>query len=117
MPNATRTAETNVGESNFQISTNRRWPQGGVLSALMSSLVVDKSLGILTGNGITCLRYADDIVNMAKGKFEETLCDVVKTTRRWCLSVELRVNSSKTTVVFIKSHQENKTSALEECPL
>jgi len=56
---ATRTAETNVDESNFQISTNRRCPP------LMWSLVVDELLGILTGNRITCLRYADDIVNMA----------------------------------------------------
>jgi len=61
------------------------------------------SHGILTGNGVTCLGYADDIVIMAKGKFEGALCDLVEreleTTIRWCLSVGLRINSSKTTVV------------------
>jgi len=100
-----RTAETNVGGNNFEISTNRRCPQGGVLSPLMWSLVVDELLGSLTGNGVTCRGYADDIVIMAKGKFEGTLCDLVEreleTTRRWCLSVGLRITSSKTTVKII----------------
>jgi len=32
------------------------------------SLVVDELLGILTGNGVTCLGYADDIVIMANSK-------------------------------------------------
>jgi len=74
---ATRTAETNVGGNHFQISTNRGWPQGGVLSPLIWSLVVDKLLEILTGNGVPSLGYVDDIVIMAKGKFEGTLCDLV----------------------------------------
>jgi len=43
------------------------------------------------------------IVIMAKGIFEGTLCDLVEreleTTRSWCLSVGLRINSSKTTGV------------------
>jgi len=70
---ATRTAETNVGGNNFQISTSRGCPQGGVLSPLMWSMVVDKLLGILTENGVTCLCYADDIViivNSKEGKFQ-----------------------------------------------
>jgi len=88
-----------VDGNNFQISTSRGCPQGEVLSPLMWSLVVDKLLGILTGNGVTCLGYADDIVIMAKLKFEGTLCDIVErqleTTRRWCLSVGLRINHQK----------------------
>jgi len=74
----TRTAETNVGRNNFQMSTIRRSPKGGVLSPLMWSLVLDELPGILTGNGVTCLGYADDIVIMAKGKFEASLCDFVE---------------------------------------
>jgi len=114
----TRTAEKNVGGNHFQIITNRGCPQGGVLSPLRWSLVVDELLGILTGNGVTCLGYADDIVIMAKGKFVGTLCDLaereLETTRRWCISGienQLIKNLSGT------FYQENNTSALEKYPL
>jgi len=42
------------------------------------TVVVDELLGILTATGVICLGYADDIVIMAKGKFEGTLCDLVE---------------------------------------
>jgi len=47
---------------------------------------------------------------MATGKLEGTLCDLVEreleTTRRWCLSVGLRINSSKTTVEEVEFHKD-----------
>lgn len=86
---ATKTAETNVGKSNIQINTNLRYPRGGVLSPSMWSLVVDELLRVLTGNGVTCLGYADNIVIRTKGKLEGTFCNLVekelKTTKRWSL--------------------------------
>ncbi len=44
----------------------RRCPQGGVLSHLLLSLVVDDLLELLTSNGIRCQGYADDIVILTR---------------------------------------------------
>ena len=41
-----------------------------MLSPLLWSLVVDDLLERLTSNGIRCQGYADDIVILARGKFE-----------------------------------------------
>lgn len=100
---STRIVEAHIGERIIQMSTERGCPQGGVLSPLLWSLVVDELLGILTGGGLHCIGYADDIVIIAKGKFEETLCDLIQgglnQTKEWCKSVGLSVNPAKTTLV------------------
>lgn len=47
--------------------------------------------------------HADDIVIIARGKFEETLCDLIKggleATHRWYRKVNLKVNPAKITLV------------------
>lgn len=100
---STRTAEVTVGEHTTRISTTRGTPQGGVCSPLMWSLVVDELLNRLTAFGVHCIGYADDIVIIAKGKFEGILCDLIQTSLRitndWCQSVELSINSAKTVIV------------------
>ena len=99
----TRTAETQIGPKTIRVYTTRGCPQGGVLSPLIWSLVVDELLHKLSNKGIEIQGYADDIVIIAKGKFEETLCDIIQrglnTTREWCSSVKLKLNASKTTIV------------------
>lgn len=99
----TRTAETTVGEQTTSIRTTRGTPQGGVTSPLLWSLVVDELLTRLTNQGLTCIGYADDIVIIAKGKFEGTLYDLIQkglsTTEEWCTSVGLSINSAKTIIV------------------
>ena len=69
----------------------------------MWCLVVDELLEILTSNGIRCQAYADDIVILARGKVEETLCDIIKwglrLTKEWCLTAGLNLNPAKTTIV------------------
>ncbi len=99
----TRIAETTVGESKIRLGTTRGCPQGGVLSPLLWSLVVDELLELLTNNGIRCQGYADDIVIMARGKFENTLCDIVQRglslAKGWCDTVGLSINPQKTTVI------------------
>ncbi|XP_049315637.1 uncharacterized protein LOC125779115 [Bactrocera dorsalis] len=96
-------AETTVGESKIRLSTTRGCPQGGVLSPLLWSLIVDELLELLTSNGIRCLGYADDIVIMARGRFENTLCDIVQRglnlAKGWCNTVGLNINPAKTTVI------------------
>lgn len=47
--------------------------------------------------------HADDIVIIASGKFEETLCDLIQgglaATHRWYRKVNLKFNPAKTTLV------------------
>nr|AMS38365.1 hypothetical protein [Bactrocera tryoni] len=99
----TRIAETTVGDKRIRLGTTRGCPQGGVLSPLLWSLVVDDLLALLTDNGIRCQGYADDIVIIARGKYEDTLCDLIQRglnlAKGWCREVELNINPSKTTVV------------------
>lgn len=98
-----RIAETKVGNKTIKVSTTRGCPQGGVLSPLMWSLVVDELLEKITNCGIRCIGYADDIVLIARGKFESTLCEIIQKglsiTRDWCLSVGLNINPNKTTII------------------
>lgn len=99
----TRRAETQVGQNTITVKTTRGCPQGGVLSPLLWSLVIDELLEELNNHGIDSQGYADDIVIIARGKFEETLCDIIqsglKTTKEWCTKVGLSLNPRKTTVV------------------
>ena len=99
----TRTAESSVSDRIIQIQTTRGCPQGGVLSPLLWSLVVDELLDMLDNQGFTALGYADDIVLITKGKYEDTMCDIIhnglKTINKWCEQVGLRINPSKTTLI------------------
>jgi hypothetical protein len=45
------------------------YPQGGVLSPLLLSLVIDNVLWGLKNNGYYTVGYADDIVILINGKF------------------------------------------------
>ncbi|GAB0090988.1 uncharacterized protein DMENIID0001_057790 [Sergentomyia squamirostris] len=100
---ATRIVETQVGKTPLRMKTTRGCPQGGVLSPLMWSLVVDELLIKLSDNGILCQAYADDIVIIARGKYEEALVPIVRQglliTNEWTKTVGLRLNPGKTTVV------------------
>lgn len=99
----TRVAETEIGNSSIAVLTTRGCPQGGVLSPLLWCLVVDELLDKLTSEGITVQGYADDIVIIARGKWEEVLCDLVQKglniTQRWCKSVGLNINPTKTSLI------------------
>jgi len=70
---ASRRAMATIGRQSSTISTTRGCPQGGVLSPLLWSSLVDELLERLTRRGILCQGYADDIVIIARGKYQETL--------------------------------------------
>ena len=74
-----------------------------VLSPLLWSLVVEDLLELVTRNGIRCQGYADDIVILARGKFVDTLCDIVQRglglAKGWCSGVGLNINPTKTTSI------------------
>jgi len=74
--------------------------QWGVLSPLLWNLLVDELLERLTRRSILCYGYANDIVIIARGKYEEALCDIIQLglnmTSEWCKEVGLSLNPSKT---------------------
>jgi len=70
---ASRRAMATIGGQSSTVSTTRGCPQEGVLSPLLWSLLVDGLLERLTRRGIFFQGYADDIVIIARAKYEETL--------------------------------------------
>lgn len=81
----------------------RQYPQGGVLPSLMWSIVIDELLKWLSVGVLTCLVYADDIVIIARGKLESTLCEILQEgiiiMKIWRNTVRLSVNPAKSTLV------------------
>lgn len=103
-----RTAEA----QGISVKTTRGCPQGGVLSPLLWSLVVDELLQILTDEGIMCVGYADDVVVVVRGRCDSTLCELLQHALRligdWCGTVGLRLNATKTCVVpFTRRRKTN----------
>lgn len=100
-----RRAEMEVGDKTVGIQTTRGCPQGGVLSPLLWSLVVDDLLQRLTAAGIDCQGYADDIELSVRGKISiSEMCSRVQLglniCKRWCQEVGLNLNPDKTGIVI-----------------
>ena len=91
--------------------------QGGVLSPLLWNLVVDELLHLLTDQGCQPIRYADDILVIARGIYLDALMGVVQQTLKvvdtWCQTTGLSVNTGKTDVViFTRRYTWNTTRKL-----
>jgi len=86
-----------------EITATRGCPQGGVLSPLLWSLVVDELLTKLTQEGYYIQSYADDIAIVVFGKFPNTVTDLMNRGLReinnWCKKEGLGVNPQKTIIV------------------
>jgi hypothetical protein len=91
---ATLSAET------LGATTARGCPQGGVLSPLLLSLVVDELLWGLNNNCYYIVGYANDIAILINGKFPQTVSEVLKTAlctvQQWCERTKLSINPNKT---------------------
>ena len=61
-----------LGETTATIGATRGCPQGGVLSPLLLSLVVEDLLKALSDSGYDVQGYADDLVIVVRGKHDET---------------------------------------------
>lgn len=59
------------------ITSKRGCTQGGVISPLLWSLVVDDLLEILEASGYRAIDYTDDIAIYNPGPFEETVKDTM----------------------------------------
>jgi ribonuclease HI len=85
------------------VHTTAGCPQGGVLSPILWSCVVDSLLSGLSDRGVSCLGYADDVVIVVQGKFGSSVSDIMNDALRhvalWCEKEGLSVNPSKTCLV------------------
>jgi hypothetical protein len=93
---ATLTGET------LEAAAFRGCPQGGVLSTLMQSLVVDDLLCEFNHRGYYTVGYAD-IAIIINGKFSRTVSEVLQralhTIQQWCERTKLFINPNKTVVI------------------
>ena len=80
-------------------------PQGGVLSPLLLSLVIDSLLVELDRESFEVVGYADDIAILVRGKFDSVIFDRMQTALNvmwnWCLRNGLGVNPSKTVLILL----------------
>ena len=100
-------------------SVSEGCPQGGVLSPLLWSLVVDGLLRVLSGMGIRAIGYADDIAILARGAYEEVLSELVQTAldkaAEWRSDESLSIQGDETiAMVFTRKY---KVKALQEMEL
>lgn len=76
--------------------TIRGTPQGGVISPLLSNIVLNHLDWFLNGQQINFVRYADDFVILCKTKLEaEKALDLVRT---FLMEMELEVSQEKTKI-------------------
>ena len=65
--------------------------------------MVDELLVKLRQMGFECIGYADDLVIIVSGKFEDTICDRMQVAlnfvSEWCQQSNLSVNAIKTVLV------------------
>lgn len=99
-----RVINASLGDFSVRKTVNRGTPQGGVLSPLLWNISINKILKSLVNKGIKTVAYADDIVLLTKGKFLQTVSDVMSSglidISRWAVDNGLTVNPHKTEMVL-----------------
>jgi hypothetical protein len=93
-------------------SVARACPQGGVLSPLLWSLVVDDFISGLNSSGYYTVGYADDIAILIKRKFPHTVSEVLQTAlhtvQQWCERTNLSINPYKTVVIPLPGREAQR---------
>ena len=114
---ANRIISSTLGGERLTISSTKGCPQGGVLSPLLWSLVVDELLRELQSAKHTVIGYADDVAILVRGKHESTVREVMvnalEMTSNWCNRVGLSINAGKTTLVPFTYKTKLSTIPLE----
>jgi ribonuclease HI len=114
---SSRTISTTIGSSEIAFSATRGCPQGGVLSPLLWSLVVDDLLIKLNKLGFYAQGYADDIVILIKGPFSSTVSEkmqiALNSVARWCRLKNLTINPSKTELILFTKNKKLKGQLLQ----
>jgi hypothetical protein len=91
-----QSVQVEIREISVRVLVNWRCPQGGVLSPLLWSIVVDYLLRKLHNSQYQAQGYADDVVLLQKGKFVSTLCNRMQSALNW---------SSSTIVLFTNNRK------------
>lgn len=99
-----RYIETELGGTTLTALATRGTPQGGVISPILWNLVINEILLILKRNGINVVAYADDVVLVIKGKFPNTLSEIMESGLRlldkWANECGLGINPQKTEMIL-----------------
>jgi hypothetical protein len=92
-----RSISATLSGENLKTAAARGCPQGGVLSPLLWSVVVDGLLWGLNSNGCYTVGYADDMAILINGK-SLTLCQRSYSpvhSQKWCERTNLSINPNK----------------------
>ncbi len=99
-----RSVEAQMGECRKAVAAQRGCPQGGVLSPLLWSLLMDSLVKGLNGQHLTSQAYADDGVVLIVGKFLDVVCGLMQRAldyvQRWCHEEGLSVQPEKLELVL-----------------
>ena len=76
----------------------------GVLSPLLWNMVLDSLLNRLNSDNFSIVAYADNLVILQTGRFENILCErmqvALRSIEKWCEDHSLSVNPKKTEMVL-----------------
>lgn len=115
-----RVVRLKMGDYNYDINTVKGCPQGGVLSPLLWTLVVDELLNELEKHGFEAIGFADDIVLTMGTKSNDSSLHGKKTmylgiaarmnkalriVEKWCEKVGLSVNPEKTKLIMFTKNR------------
>ncbi|GAB0090815.1 hypothetical protein DMENIID0001_055780 [Sergentomyia squamirostris] len=111
-----RTVETGSGCHQVAARVTQGCPQGGVLSPLLWSLVVDELLVELSDHGMTAVGYADDLAIMVKknDRAHESADDVMDVDKSMEMSVGETHRQTKCKKVR-KTDQASGMSVKKQC--
>ena len=74
-----RNVTARLGDATITVKTTKGCPQGGVLSPLLWSLIVDDLLDSLEALGFEIIGFADNIVIITRGKHGQILSSKMQT--------------------------------------
>lgn len=91
--------KSGVMENGLLVKTEEGSPQGGPLSPLLANIYLNKFDQEMGGRGVPVIRYADDIVVLAKS--ERAAERLLESSRKYLEKIKLRVNAEKSKTVSV----------------
>ena len=108
-----RSTISKIGSTETKVLSTKGFPQGGILSPLLWSLIADSFLKQMVQERAEVIGFADDFVVCIKGKFGSVVSDRMQQVNRsmetWCNSKGLNINASKTTLVAFTKQRLERT--------
>ena len=105
-----RIVTSTLGATKYTFNVTRGCPQGGVLSPLLWTLVVDDLITRLNNLGFYAQAYADDIVILCKGAFSNVVSDRMQAALNfismWCQERGLSINPAKTELLLFTRNRK-----------